>query len=127
MSYYYSELSKQRLATCHQDLQKLFEDAITYMDLTIVCGFRDEAAQELAFKAGTSTLHWPDSKHNKGPARAVDVAPYVAGYGIPWEDEGAFCLMAGMVLTLAKQRDLTIVWGGRWLNLRDAGHFELAP
>lgn len=81
--FYYSENSKKRLETCHQDLRILFAHVIIDFDNTIVWGFRREADQNKAFAEGNSTLKWPNSKHNKYPSWAVDAAPYEKT-GIDW-------------------------------------------
>jgi peptidoglycan LD-endopeptidase CwlK len=72
----YSNTSKSRLATCHEDLQTLFNEVIKYYDCTIVCGHRGEIAQNEAYAAGNSEKPWPLSKHNKWPSLAVDAAPF---------------------------------------------------
>lgn len=45
-------------------------------------GHRDEESQEEAFKAGATRLHFPDSKHNFLPSRAVDVFQLVNGKAV---------------------------------------------
>ena len=72
----YSNTSKSRLVTCHEDLQTLFNEVIKYYDCTIVCGHRGEIAQNEAYAAGNSEKPWPLSKHNKWPSLAVDAAPF---------------------------------------------------
>jgi peptidoglycan L-alanyl-D-glutamate endopeptidase CwlK len=81
---YFSEISKQRLTTCHQDLRRLFAHVIIDFDCTIVCGHRDKEAQDKAYTEGKSKLRYPNSKHNQNPSLAVDVAPYEPGQGIDW-------------------------------------------
>jgi len=75
----FSETSKERLKTCHRDLQTLFGHVIQDYDCTIICGQRGEKEQNEAFEAGFSKLKYPDSKHNGKPSLAVDVAPYEKG------------------------------------------------
>ena len=72
----FSTKSKERLNTCHRDLQILFNHVILERDCTIVCGHRGEADQNKAFAEGNSKLRFPNSKHNIIPSLAVDVAPY---------------------------------------------------
>jgi peptidoglycan L-alanyl-D-glutamate endopeptidase CwlK len=72
----FSNTSKDKLSTCHQDLQKLFNEVIKYYDCTIVCGHRNKEDQDYAYAIGHSEKRWPDSKHNTSPSLAVDVAPY---------------------------------------------------
>jgi peptidoglycan L-alanyl-D-glutamate endopeptidase CwlK len=72
----FSLTSKSKLATCHNDLQTLFNHIIEERDCTIVCGYRGEAEQNKAFKEGKSQKRFPESKHNVNPSIAVDVAPF---------------------------------------------------
>lgn len=72
----FSQISRDRLRTCHRDLQVLFEFVIMNYDCTIVCGHRGEVAQNQAYAAGNSEKPWPLSKHNKWPSLAVDAAPF---------------------------------------------------
>ena len=95
----YSTLSKGRLATCHEDLQTLFNEVIKYYDCTIVCGHRGEIAQNEAYAAGNSQVKWPNSKHNKWPSHAVDAAPFEKT-AIDW-DKTQSAYFAGWVMALA--------------------------
>jgi hypothetical protein len=127
--------SKEILATCHQDLQDLVNEAIKVMDFTVVCGRRGREAQEQAVIEGKSKLHYPASKHNAEPpalSRAVDLAPYRDGV-IQWNDAKAFILLAGVMKGIALVKGIKIRWGGdfnRNHNLHDDNsvdmpHFEL--
>lgn len=42
------------------------------LDITVTDSFRGEAAQNKAFDEGKSKKRWPDSAHNKQPAKAFD-------------------------------------------------------
>ena len=132
----FSQASFTQLSTCHHDLQALFFEVIKTYDCTIICGYRDKEAQEKAFEAGTTTLHYPASKHNFKPSMAVDVTPYP----INLHDEHLHLWFGGYVLGIAKKlkdagkMTLGVRWGGAWdglgkLNrrgmLNDLVHFEL--
>lgn len=78
----FSQVSKERLATCHPELQVLFNYVIQFYDCTVICGFRTKADQEAAFNAGFSKVHYPGT-HSTKPSVAVDVAPYEKS-GIDW-------------------------------------------
>lgn len=125
----FSQVSKDRLATTHPDLQKLFNEIIKDYDCTILCGFRNQADQDKAYAEGRSKLKWPNGNHNKNPSRAVDVMPYP----IDWKDTDRICLFAGYVLGTAKQMGINIRWGGDWNGNHetkderfiDSPHFEL--
>jgi peptidoglycan L-alanyl-D-glutamate endopeptidase CwlK len=135
----FSRLSKERLSTCHSDLQILFNRVIEDFDCSIICGHRGEEDQNEAYKKGASTLQYPDSKHNTVPSLAVDVAPYETS-GIDWgKTQSAF--FAGIVLGIAtelfKQGIMKhkIRLGIDWdmdndiddTKFWDACHFEIKP
>jgi len=131
----FSKESLERLASCEQLLQDLFNEVIKHFDCTIVDGIRDEKTQELYFNIGRSKLHFPKSKHNAIPpakSKAVDAAPYIDG-AIVWE-EHQMLLFSGFVLGVAKEMGIKIRWGGDWdsdnnvndENFSDLAHFELA-
>ncbi len=126
--------SKERLATLHPDLQVILKDAIRFIDFTIVCGHRDEEAQEEAFAIGASTKRWPESKHNTTPSIAVDVAPWFPTRPhIDWKDDNAFARLFGHIERVAIEHGIEIRWGNDWdrdggsrdQSFMDGGHIEL--
>lgn len=126
----YSRISLQALATCHPDLQAIFNEAIEIMDIRITCGYRGEEEQNSLFNEGLTTKPYPNSKHNQRPSLAVDAAPYP----IRWHETERFVFMAGVVMGIAARRGIKLRWGGNWDNdqtimrdqtLQDLVHFEL--
>ena len=121
--------SKERLATCHEDLIKVFNEVIKHVDCSIICGHRGEEDQNKAVATGHSHAIYPKGRHNKVPSIAVDVAPYP----IDWEDTERFTLFAGFVLGIAKSMNINLIWGNDWdgdfetkdTNFRDYPHFQL--
>jgi peptidoglycan L-alanyl-D-glutamate endopeptidase CwlK len=73
---HFSEISKERLTSCHRDLKSLFAHVVIDYDCSIICGTRTASDQDKAFSEGNSKLQWPNSKHNTVPSLAVDVAPH---------------------------------------------------
>ena len=73
---HFSEISKERLDTCHRDLRVLFAHVVIDYDCSVICGHREAKEQNEAFASGNSKIQWPDSKHNSIPSLAVDVAPH---------------------------------------------------
>ena len=94
----YSSTSKEKLLSCHQDLQTIFNYVIKYLDNTIVCGERNEHDQNKAFDKGFSKVKYPNSKHNSTPSMAVDAVPYP----IDWSDTNRMKYFAGYVMGIAK-------------------------
>lgn len=130
----FGKASRERLETCHLDIQNVMNAVIEKYDITIVCGYRNEEDQEKAYRDKLSQVRFPDSKHNTFPSLAVDVAPYITADGeIPWEDGEAFAKMAGYILATADSMGVSLRWGGDWdgdnrtddEKFRDRPHFEI--
>ena len=119
--FYYSRLSKKRLSECHEDLQKIANELIKELDVTILCGHRNKADQDAAVARGNSRLKWPKSKHNKMPALAVDIAPYP----ISWSKIERFDDMCKRVEKIAKRLGIKIRLGRDFKGLVDWPHIEL--
>jgi len=127
----FSKTSLERLETCDERLQKIFKEVIKTWDCTILCGHRSKEDQDAAYNAHPrrSKLKYPQSKHNKIPSIAVDVAPWP----INWNDLGSFYMFAGYVLRVADELDIKIRYGGDWdgdkktadQHFNDLPHFEL--
>jgi peptidoglycan LD-endopeptidase CwlK len=130
--------SSARLNTCHADLQLIVTEVASYFPLTVIHGYRGEAEQTAAFRAGKSDKPWPQSKHNRTPSRAVDLAPLrydhrKGGSYIDWDDWRAFGVLAGLMIATARKHGIRIRWGADWDSdwnieehrLIDGPHFEL--
>jgi len=117
------------LETADVKLQQLFNEVIKGYDCTVLCGHRDKEAQEKAVRDGLSKTHFPLSKHNSLPSKAVDVVPYP----IDWNDTKGFYHFGGYVKGIADSLGIAIRWGGDWDKDNDLGdqtfidlpHFEL--
>ena len=113
--------SRERLETCHPDLQTLFNAVITVVDCSVTCGYRNKEDQEKAFNSGNSKVHFPHGKHNSNPCTAVDVVPYP----VDWNDLDRFYWFGGWVLAKAEilrnVGEIThkIKWGGNWRGLNN--------
>ena len=117
--YKYGSRSKQRLSTCHPDIQKVFNEAIKHMDITILCGERGEEEQQKAFESGNSKVQYPNSKHNTSPSIAIDASTYPYTTDVDTLKEMCWLIVgiaAGMGIKL---RSGGLEWG--W----DYYHFEL--
>lgn len=125
----FGERSAKELATCHPDLQTLFNEVVKEYDCTVTDGYRGKEEQDLAVAHGRSKTVFPNSKHNQSPSRAADVVPFPVDY----EDTSRFYHFAGFVLATAKRLGIKVRWGGDWdgdLNFReekfrDLPHWEL--
>ena len=121
--------SRKNLATCHEDLQDLFNEVIKYVDSSVIEGHRSQERQDKLYDEGKTKLKYPKGRHNASPSRAVDVVPYP----IAWDDRERFHLFAGFVLGVAQSMEINIRWGGDWNKnfevddnqFDDFPHFEL--
>lgn len=113
--------SKQRLTTCHPELQRLFNEVIKEADCTVLCGYRGKAEQEAAFASGNSKARWGQSKHNRQPSLAADVVPYP----VSWDDIPRFVAFVNLVKKKAKELNINIRCGADFTKLKDYPHFEL--
>ena len=125
----FGKRSKERLSTCHKDLQLVFNEVIRYVDCSILEGHRGEDRQNSLYEEGKTKVRYPNGRHNASPSRAVDVTPYP----VNWEDRERQTLFAGFVLGGANQMGITLRWGGDWdqdfevqdNKFDDFPHFEL--
>jgi peptidoglycan L-alanyl-D-glutamate endopeptidase CwlK len=130
----FGERSTRCLATCHPDLQLIFNTVIEWYDCAVICGHRNKAAQDKVFADGMSQVQWPDSMHNMVPSMAADVLPYP----INWKYTEEMTHLAGMVQGVARmlyaRGDIThlVRWGGDFdkdNDLHDSSwdkpHYEL--
>ena len=118
--YNFGSKSRERLQEIHPDLQIIMNELIQQMDVTILCGHRNEEDQLKAFEGGNSKLLWPNSKHNSIPSNAVDVAPYP----INWNDLASFERMCGIIEGIAHVKGIKIRMG-RDFSFKDYPHVEL--
>ena len=142
----FSNASNNRLMTCDQRLVLIFEEVISIVDCTVLCGARSKVEQNEAFRTGHSKVQWPHSKHNIREAgglrsdvmemsdlpnlsNAIDAAPYP----ILWKNAKRFYHFAGVVRAVSIQLEIPIRWGGDWdgdwdlddQSFMDLVHFEL--
>ena len=125
----FSKRSLKILELVDSDLRKVLVNSIQITDFRVVCGHRGEDDQNKAYSFGKSKLPFPKSKHNKLPAKAVDIVPYP----VDWNDLKRFYYLAGVVKACAENLGIKIRWGGDFNrdgnlnndNFIDLPHFEL--
>lgn len=149
----FGDNSKRNLATCHGDLQTIFNKVVETFDCTVVYGHRDVKLQQELFQRGRrlSRGEWiienrvqvitycdgvnKKSYHNYSPALAADVVPYP----IDWSDMNRMRYFVGYVKGIAQMLKEegkithTLVSGMDWDNdtdlndqrFLDIPHFQL--
>ncbi len=130
----FSQKSKDKLVTVHQDLQVIFNEVVKHFDCTIIYGIRTEEEQQALYAKGRTASGGivtncdgvvKKSRHQSGSA--VDVAPYP----IDWADTDRFrqfgWFVKGVISTLKRYGAIEndIKWGGDWKNFVDLPHWEL--
>lgn len=123
------ELSAQRLATCHEDLQRLVREVARHIPVRVTCGYRSPEEQERLYRLGKTKARPGQSKHNVMPARAVDIVPLP----VDWKALPRWYYFGGFVKGVAAALGIRVRWGGDWdddhdpSNTRffDGPHFEL--
>lgn len=134
--------SKEVLSWANPELRKVMEEAIKYVDFSVLESIRTEEQHNLNVQNGKSKTTWDKSKHrprldNEGrfTSWAIDIAPYP----IDWNNYERFIYVAGFIMCCAErlytQGKIThkLRWGGDFnMNLnpkddsfKDGGHFEL--
>jgi peptidoglycan L-alanyl-D-glutamate endopeptidase CwlK len=137
MSFIFGAKSRAMLSQVHPKLKELAEVALAtgIQDFSIICGHRGYAAQEAAYKAGNTKVHFPNSAHNQVPSCAIDVLPY------PFTNWNDPAMLEGWkqindAFMIASQKTGTPYrWGGDFnrdgdrtkSDSWDKPHFELHP
>ena len=125
----FGKRSKERLATCDNRLQMVFNEVIKYVDCSILEGHRDKERQNQLYIEGKTKVKYPNGRHNSSPSNAVDVTPYP----VDWADRERQTLFAGFVIGIARSMGITLRWGGDWYmdfqvmdnRFDDFPHFEV--
>ena len=126
---YFGKSSKNRLSTCDDRLQKVFNEVIKHVDCSVLEGHRSKDRQNKLYEEGKTKVKYPNGRHNRQPSSAVDVTPYP----VDWKDRERQTLFAGFVLGVANQMNINLRWGGDWdqdfqvvdNRFDDFPHFEL--
>lgn len=119
--YPFGKHSLEQRATLHPDLVKVVDEVSKEVNITILCGHRNQEDQDRAFAEGKSKLKWPKSRHNSTPSEAVDAAIYP----VNWNDIESFKKLAVEMKAAAQRVNVEIEWGGDWVNFKDYPHFQL--
>lgn len=150
MGFVWGTRSKRNLSTCHPDIVRVLDRALSYgeIDMAVFAGFRGEQEQNQAVIDGYSTKVWPHSWHNKKPSEAADVGPFIRGKewtdyvinhideeserkrllkhkgGIPWNDEKYWYKLHAYIMRAAREENVELHWGGFWHKPKDMPHYQ---
>ena len=125
--------SREKLETLHPDLQKILNEVIKHLDISIISGHRGAIEQDTLYERGFSKVQFPNSKHNTNPSQAVDVMlwnkekPHYR-----WEDREQMIFVSGYIKAVANEMGIKIRMGCDWNGDKifnesffDGGHVEL--
>jgi peptidoglycan L-alanyl-D-glutamate endopeptidase CwlK len=80
----YGPDSREARDSCHSFIIGVLDEVIQYVDISVICGHRNETTQAEYFRTKRSKVQFPNSRHNVEPSMAFDFAPYP----IDWGDTG---------------------------------------
>ena len=122
--YSFSRKSKAKLETCHPDLQRVFEEVIKHVDVTILEGVRSlETQKEYVRRGSSKTLKSKHLVQPDGYSHAVDAIIWP----ITWEDRERFIAFAGFVRGIAAGMGINITSGIDWdcdFSVKDHSFFD---
>lgn len=123
----FSKASAAKLATCHPELQRLFNEVIKTHDCTIICGARTLEEQQKAFIGGFSKIDGINkkSKHQISKEQPLSLAVDTLPYPIKWNDTAGHDKFARAVKAIAEQLKIKVKWGGDFKDFLDKPHWEL--
>lgn len=123
----FSKASAAKLATCHPELQRLFNEVIKTHDCTIICGARTLEEQQKAFNGGFSKLDGikKKSKHQISKEQPLSFAVDVLPCPIKWGDRSGHEIFARAVKVCAENLKIKVKWGGDFKSFSDRPHWEL--
>jgi peptidoglycan L-alanyl-D-glutamate endopeptidase CwlK len=122
----YGARSKERLASCHPELQLVFNSAMEQLpyrtksgvliqDIGIIEGHRNKERQNYLFDTEKSQLKWPQSNHNSTPSNAIDALPYhPVKPHYHWADKDEMEAFAKFIIIIAERHGVHLRWGGDW-------------
>ncbi len=115
----FSTISANRLSTCEEQLQRLFNEVVKDYDCSIIEGHRSLEKQTEYFNTGKSKTM--NSNHLYNPSRAVDVMPYP----INWKDRAGLMEFSRFVKSKAAELKIDVRWGGDFKSFFDGPHWEI--
>lgn len=129
----WGDRSSKVRASLDKRLQKVMDRVLEEVaDLTLISGYRSEEEQNNLFATGKSQLEFPQSKHNRYPAVAVDFQPYP----YPKRDVklwASLAYIAAHAIAIGWEEGIVLRWGGDWNrngdltdnNFDDLFHLEI--
>lgn len=136
----FSSKSLDSLVGVHPELVDIVHDvmALQVMDFSVIEGLRSIEQQEIYVQQGRSrTMNSKHLKQDTGYSHAIDLYPYPIDMKLvnrgDMREISRFGMLAGLMLSCAKQRGITLTWGADWdrdgvvldHTFYDAPHFQI--
>jgi len=113
--YSYGKTSLDRLKDSSEAVRRVMFRAIHYVDISILCTYRNAFDQHVAVVAGFSKVEFPKSDHNYKPSSAVDAGIYRPDISnVDYADHAAFGFLAGILHVCAIEEGCVVIWGHDW-------------
>lgn len=120
----FSQRSRDRLKGVHPLLVEVLNEAIKYVDFTVLEGLRDVETQEEYVRTGKSkTMNSKHLMQSDGYSHAVDIAPFP----IDWSNRERFTYLGGYIRAIGHMKGVKITWGGDWdsdFNTKDHSFYD---
>lgn len=114
-------LCQEKMALAHPTLQEWWKKIkAEFPDAHVSWTFRDKEMQELFFEDGRTRCRWPNSKHNRKPAEAMDLFQLRPDGMAAWQ-RAYFVKIAEWL----KAQNCPLQWSGTWTTFREYDHFEI--
>lgn len=124
----FGKRSRKYLDDAPDIVQEIMERAISTspFDFCILCVYRGEKKQNVAYATKNSTKQWPDSIHNKLPSWAVDIARYYTkSPHIRWRNLIDFKVLFDHIKEIAAEYGIEAIWGADWDGDNDIYEHDL--
>lgn len=130
----FSSKSLKHLRTCDKRLQLVAHEALRVFDFSVIEGARSHERQKQMYDEGNAitmnSMHL--RKNTCSKSRAFDLLPYPFSPQ-DWYNREKFAIFAGVILGIAFQLEVPLIWGGDWnrtfnpkeTQFYDAMHFQL--
>lgn len=120
---------EEKLIQVYSYMQQWFRKIkFLYSTAHVSWGYRDQADQEIAFQAGRSHDHFPNSPHNRTNDQGEPESYAIDLFELTLDGRGKWDPRFFNTLNdYNRQNKEPIIWGGNFKSLGDMDHFQFNP